>query len=229
MRRFIASVLHRISLRTRTWSKTLYTAPNSLIVQRWFADKGDSTLRLEYPLDSSSVVFDVGGYEGQWASDIFSMYLCTVHIFEPMSKFAARITTRFMRNPHMKVYAYGLAGKNTTAQMAALADGSSIFRQSAQTETTQLRDVMDVIAELGVERIDLLKLNIEGGEYELLERIIENGFHTKIRDIQVQFHAIAADSEERMERIRRELEKTHELTYSYRFVWENWRLKETHH
>ena len=36
---------------------------------RWFKDKGDKTLRLEYPLlDSNSIVFDVGGYVGDFAN-----------------------------------------------------------------------------------------------------------------------------------------------------------------
>ena len=31
-------------------------------VKKWFADRGDQTLRLEYPeLNSDSIVFDVGG------------------------------------------------------------------------------------------------------------------------------------------------------------------------
>ena len=39
---------------------------NSKQVERWFADDGDNTLRLNYPLDENSVVFDVGAYKGAW-------------------------------------------------------------------------------------------------------------------------------------------------------------------
>ena len=40
-------------------------------VARWFKDKGDQTLRLDFPLlDSNSIVFDVGGYAGDFANKI---------------------------------------------------------------------------------------------------------------------------------------------------------------
>ena len=35
-------------------------------------------LRLDYNLNENSVVFDLGGYEVQWASDIFSKYLSSI-------------------------------------------------------------------------------------------------------------------------------------------------------
>ena len=47
-------------------------------IQRWFRDKGDQTLRLNYDLNEHSVVFDLGGYEGQWSADIFQRYQCNV-------------------------------------------------------------------------------------------------------------------------------------------------------
>jgi len=32
------------------------------------------------------------------------------------------------------------------------------------------------------------------------------------------------DAKARVQNIRRQLERTHRLTYQYDFVWENWRL-----
>lgn len=37
-------------------------------VRRWFRDKGDSTLRLDYPLNADSIVLDVGGYKGDFSA-----------------------------------------------------------------------------------------------------------------------------------------------------------------
>ncbi len=36
---------------------------------------------------------------------------------------------------------------------------------------------------------------------------------------------IAKDSTDRMHAIQRGLNKTHEATYQYKFVWENWRRR----
>lgn len=205
----------------------MYTAPQKKEVVRWKKDNGDKTLGLEYHLDQKSIVFDVGGYEGQWASDIFAEYLCTVHIFEPVSEFATNIKKRFRRNSNIIVHPFGLSNKTSTADIAILKDSSSVFRQSDNKEAIRLKNIMEVISEQKITGIDLIKINVEGGEYDLLELLIENGFHKKIKDIQVQFHDIATNSEQRMQNIRKELEKTHHLTYCYNFVWENWRLNES--
>ena len=38
---------------------------------RWYTDRGDETLRLDYPsLNKDSIVFDIGGYVGDFAYDI---------------------------------------------------------------------------------------------------------------------------------------------------------------
>ena len=69
-----------------------------------------------------------------------------------------------------------------------------------------------------------MKINIEGGEYELLEHLIEEKLMADIANIQVQFHDFIPGAQARMEAIQQELKKTHSLTYQYLFVWENWRL-----
>ena len=38
-------------------------------VDRWFADRGDQTLRLDYDLNENSVVLDLGGYHGVLCSE----------------------------------------------------------------------------------------------------------------------------------------------------------------
>jgi hypothetical protein len=44
------------------------------------------------------MVFDVGGYEGQWSSDIFSKYVCHIHIFEPVPEYADQIASRMLND-----------------------------------------------------------------------------------------------------------------------------------
>jgi hypothetical protein len=63
-------------------------------------------------------------------------------------------------------------------------------------------------------------------EYELLERVLECNLQAHLKNIQVQFHKIAPDSETRYEKIREKLLETHELTFDYPFVWQNFRLKD---
>lgn len=88
--------------------------------------------------------------------------------------------------------------------------------------TIQIVDIVDWLECEHISNVDLIKINIEGGEYELLERLIDTGYIRIFRDVQVQFHQLAKDSERRMACIHDGLKQTHFPTYEYRFVWENW-------
>lgn len=39
-------------------------------------------------------------------------------------------------------------------------------------------------------------------------------------------HDFVPDAKRRMQKIQAALSRTHNLTYQYPFVWENWRIKE---
>ncbi len=54
---------------------------------------------------------------------------------------------------------------------------------------------------------------------------METGLVKQLRDIQVQFHDFVADAPARMKKIQERLAVTHELSWQYRFVWENWHCR----
>lgn len=189
----------------------------------WFAAKGDATLRLDYELDQDSVVFDMGGYEGQWAADIFIKYHPFVYVFEPHPGFASAIRRRFSSNEKVRIFEYGLSNNDKEIELGVLADSSSLFKKGSESIVVKLRSASDFISEFQIPRIDLMKINIEGGEYDLLEHLIETGLVKNITNIQVQFHDFVPNARGRMNRIQEFLSKTHVLTYQYEFVWENWK------
>ena len=189
----------------------------------WFRDEGDKTHRLQYDLNSSSLVFDLGGYEGQWASDIYSRYCCTIHIFEPVETYAHNIQKRFATNAQIQVHPFGLGSKNAEIRIGLGNDGSSVFKETDQIALGRLVGAKEFFDQHSIGEIELMKINIEGGEYELLEYLLDTGLATQIKNIQVQFHDFVPDAEARMKSIQERLSQTHILTYQYEFVWENWR------
>ena len=204
--------------------------PNDLIqhnrVQPWFATNGDQTLRLDYDLNSGSTVFDIGGYKGEFAADIFCKYNANIYVFEPIKSFFDVIKNKFSHNEKVKSYNFGLAGKDEQMEISMSDNASSIFLKTEETQTIQLKSIINFIKENNIAQIDLIKINIEGGEYELLESLIENNLIKIFTNIQVQFHDfLLEDGKERMNKIQEHLSKTHQLTYQYEFVWENWKLK----
>lgn len=85
----------------------------------------------------------------------------------------------------------------------------------------------DVFARYAWSEIALMKINIEGGEYELLEHMLDTGLVSRVCNFQVQFHDFVPDAYPRMLAIQERLRATHELTYYFPFIWENWKRKDT--
>jgi FkbM family methyltransferase len=192
-------------------------------LQRWFDDKGDEIHRINYDLDESSIVFDLGGYLGEWSEKIFNKYGCKIFIFEPVKKYYDEINNKF-NNDKIKTFKLGLSDKDSNVDVYDDGAQSSVYLKSGQKENINLVDYNNFINKNNIGVIDLMKINIEGSEFDLLEYIIKNNLHLKIKNIQVQFHKMFSDSESRRDKIRKELSKTHKLTYDYKFVWENWQL-----
>lgn len=191
----------------------------------WKQSKKDH-LRLSYDLNSNSTVFDLGGYEGQWTSDIFSKYQCLVYIFEPVPLYAKKIKERFKLNSKIRIYNFGLSNANRFINLHLSEDGTSEFKNSGKVIKGKLIDYVEFIKKEKIKQIDLMKLNIEGGEYDLLEYIINSGWITNVKNLQIQFHSIVPNAKTRMQNIQSQLKKTHELTFQYEFLWENWKLRQ---
>lgn len=205
----------------------LYIVKDSftLEVTRWFRDRGDETLRLDYPLTEKSVVFDLGGYVGDFADEICKRYGCRVYVFEPHPRFYDKCVARFKSNPNILVFNYGVSDVDGQLTLTDSINGSS-FLQERKGETTEIvcnvRDFFSVINELDIEHIDLMKINIEGGEFPLMEHIAKQGRLSLTNNYQIQFHNFVTNATERRNSIVGALEQYHKRTWCYEFVWENW-------
>lgn len=223
-RRLIAQLKHFVWLVLAHFS-LVRREPVNPITELWFEAHGDETLRLDYDLSPDSVVLDIGGHEGDWSSAIWKRYGSRIWVFEPMPGSSRALERRFASMPAITVLPFGLGAETKDAIFADLGDCSSLYRTGGRDVQVSIRDVVDVLRDLGLTHIDLVKINIEGGEYDLIERLIESGWIERCRDLQVQFHRCASDAENRREKIRSTLLASHEITYDFAFVWENWRRK----
>ena len=227
MRKTLRKLLTRVASRLTYLGRLIYTDPMEERVKPWFALDENNGAWIYHDLNENSIVFDVGGYQGRFASDMFAMYRCRqIYVFEPVREYADRLRKRFARNRSIVVCDYGLWKENTRARIAVCADGSSLFLSGSNMEEVSLVRADEFIGRHGIQRIDMMKINIEGAEYDLLEHLIETGFIKNIKNIQVQFHDFVEDAEKRMIKIQKKLQKTHYLTYQYPFVWENWEIKQ---
>lgn len=200
----------------------IFPSRQSRRVAPWHLINGDKTLRLNYDLSADSIVFDIGAFEGSWSSDIFSMYTCQIYAFEPVKQFYEALIKKFAKNSKIKIYPFGLSGKSYQAEISVAAESSSVFKAGFVKESIRLVDIAQFINDQGISHIDLMKINIEGAEYDLLDRLIDANLISSIDNLQIQFHDFVPDAELKVKKLREQLAKTHQLTYQYDFVWENW-------
>lgn len=193
-------------------------------IEEWNSMDGDNTHRINYDLNEKSIVFDVGSYKGEFAEKIYQKYGSKLYCFEPIKTFCRIIESR---NRDFQVYNFGLGGSTRSQEIYMMDNATSIFNYEKTEEyrTIKIRDIDEVITDLGIDQIDLMKINIEGAEYELLNRIIEKDIVSKISNIQIQFHLFVDNAIGEREKIQEKLQKTHKITYNYDFIWENWEIK----
>jgi FkbM family methyltransferase len=226
--KYVSKIKNKLVLLCR---RHIFRDPFLLEAARWFKDKGDETLRLDYSLTHESLVFDLGGYHGDFAAAVYERYGCNVYIFEPVPAFYQICVDRFQGNTKIICLNYGLSSVDGWLDIG-LAENASSFSSPHATgavQRVQIRSVVECVRELGINRIDLMKINIEGGEFDVIPAIINSGDIKKVQNLQVQFHDFVDGAVKKRAVIRAQLEKTHFEMWNYEFIWENWTLKGVTH
>jgi len=192
--------------------------------------KNNAILSSSEYLNSDSIVFDVGGETGIWSKEIYSKYEPNLYVFEPHPR-AVKILEETFAGKKAKIFPYGLGSKNESAKLSDSGMGSSIYDSSTSYAVSEkfdieIRDIAEVIKELELDSIDLIKINIEGGEYDLVPHMIKTGMANQCKIIRIQFHDWIPNAFEMRKKIVRELSKTHDVEWSYPLVWESWIRKD---
>ena len=103
-------------------------------LKRWFNDDGDNKYRFNYNLDENSLVFDLGGYDGEWSKKIYDKYNCNIFIFEPVEKYYNLILNKFNYTNKIKVFNFGLSNSDTEIDIYFDNASSSIYFKSDTKE-----------------------------------------------------------------------------------------------
>jgi FkbM family methyltransferase len=230
----VATALRRPVVRYRRWrwsgadpmARALLEAVDyrRSMVEFMEATERDPAILLEAHLDEHSVVVDAGAYVGEWSARIADRYGSRIVAFEPVPAHVAEMRRRLGARRGITVVPVALGAHD--AREVALLDGPGTRvadgRDPAAGVEVEVRDVTAVLRELGVRHIDLLKLNIEGGEYDVLDRLDATGWLEHIDDLLVQFHPKHPGAASRRRAIRRRLAETHTEVWDYPWVWERW-------
>jgi FkbM family methyltransferase len=188
------------------------------------ATVSDPDMLITAPIDEHSTVVDAGAFVGEWAQAVVSRYGCDVIAFEPLPRIANEMKRRIGDDRRITCVPVALGADDATVPMEYHGPGSLLVPggSSAPTQDVEVRDVAAVFDDLGIDHIDLLKLNIEGGEYDVLDRLLETGWMERIGVLVVQFHTRWPGAPMRRRRVRRQLRHTHVEDWNYPWVWERW-------
>jgi FkbM family methyltransferase len=198
--------------------------------------------RLLYDIDlhDGAVMVDVGGYEGEWSGQILARAetqgarAVDLHVFEPEPNSLERLQRALGEDGRVHLHPFGLASCDRFQRMAVGGPGTSQFKSGSQpgffgAADLELRDVNTVVTRLGIDHIDVMMINIEGGEYELIDRLYETDWLPRIDCLLVQFHEFGPDAYRARRRNRRELAESHRCTWSYKWVFERWDRRVSSH
>lgn len=179
---------------------------------------------LGHALKPDATVIELGGFKGRWTSDIFERCGCTIHVFEPVERYVETLRERFDGIGKIKIHDFAVGASNRSFTINLAGDGSSAFGSDGSTETAREVRFLDWYEASGIDRIDLMQINIEGGEYDLLEHLLDTGLIMKVDRLQVQFHDFIPNAMARMQHLRAGLAKTHRPTFHFPFIWDGWEL-----
>jgi len=145
-------------------------------------------------LHAEAVVYSVGiGEDISFDLALIERFGCTVHGFDPTPRSltwlaAQNLPARFVVHP------YGIADIDGTLSFAPPKNPAhvshSVLGDEADRAGTRIelpvKRLETVLRELGHDRLDLLKLDIEGAEYAVLDILLEKG--PLPRQLCVEFH-----------------------------------------
>jgi len=168
--------------------------------------------RYEYALSKDSVVLDIGAYHGKWSAEIFRRYGCKIHAFEPVF-FREAMAALNPLSDNVQLYCVAVGGVDREISIGVQADCTGIFSKSEKRENVPCISVNALWKKLGLCKVDLIKINIEGMEVELLDALCESRFIDNVERLQVQYHAVIPGCKGEIERIEERLRETHAIEW----------------
>jgi len=192
--------------------------------QRFIRDGGDALLVRDLPLTSDGIVLDFGGYVGDYSASLVRAYGCRIEVFEPIRSFAQQLRGRFSGDSNVSIHECGIASQRETRVFRISQDATGAFATGEPQEV--VFEAVEYVNRVAAGPIDLIHINIEGGEYELIPCLADAGVLERAARVFVQFHRAGAASTENRQHCERILATHHDMLWDYDWLWQAWLRKD---
>ena len=230
--KFLHISLHAVESMIRTIKLHLF--PYELLppALKFARDGWNEKIYRSVPQRNNPSILIFGGYLGDTTQAWLTRFPdAEIDVFEPVSQFAHVLRCRFASG-NVTVHENGLSKIQEKRIISLRGDASSTMIRSKRSgnlkSDTELEATFlatsDVIHELP-SQVHVIEINIEGGEYELIELLSEYLLLSRAANIFVQFHKIGPMTGQKMEAAVAVLNKSHDLVWEYPFVWSYWKLR----
>ncbi len=145
-------------------------------------------------LNENSIVYSFGiGEDISFDNAVIENHNCQVFGFDPTPKSISWINSQKL-NKKFHFYEFGISDKSEIVDFflpnnPQYVSGSIINQKnvdSVSKVSVEMKSLADIMNELGHKHIDVLKMDIEGAEYSVIENILKNKI--SISQILIEFH-----------------------------------------
>jgi len=170
--------------------------------KRWYGNSYGGFYVNPELLNQDSIVYSFGiGKDISFDKKIMSKHGCKVYGFDPTPKSISFIHSQKI-NPLFIFHPFGISTKtgpeefylpkNKKAVSGSMAEHA--FIDLYDKVTVEMKTLSEIMQDLGHEHIDVLKIDIEGSEYDVVESILQ--LEVPIKQILIEFHDRFFDTEE---------------------------------
>ena len=175
----------RLALRARSFRRSLQVRPEPNLVQLGSATYGFWVVPDTF--DSSSVCYLAGvGEDITFDLAFIARFGATVHAFDPVPAAQEYVRVAARHEPRFVFHPVGLWSEDAHLGFHAPAVDGHVSHSATDLHGTSVafeadvRSVRSLMEELGHERLDVLKLSVEGAEHEIIRGTLEDGIRAPV-------------------------------------------------
>ena len=167
-----------------------YYYKKEVSIRRQVVGRGPAQWVIAPVITHESIIYSFGiGENIDFDLDLISRFSVPVHAFDPTPRSQSWLASQALPAEFL-VYQTGLADTDGDLTFQAPLDDSFVSFSAVGGERNGIilpvKKLSTIMNDLGHDRIDILKMDIEGSEYSVIENILSEGI--QIDQILVEFH-----------------------------------------